>query len=806
MENVTFQEFDTDDEKLRVINRVIDNLNLVEGKVLQLVAEKTAKKPSGKTKKGFANMKIFLLVFVMLFATNAFAYVATDINYDIASNPETLQQYLRDTIGTGTFAFTPQSAPTAGSISQGLVYFDSSVNLLKVSLDGSSFATIDTAGGVSLDSAYDFGSAGGGRTILATDGAVQLTNSDNDTASILGVTYSGTNTGDGITITMSNGSGDAIEIENTGSGSDIEGTGATWTISKAGAFVGVGGTWSGDHLFTGSSKNIEVDVSQNAIHFLDDAILAIGGATTAAGDFTFAYDATDLNMEAAAANDDFRMGETTHFDFSIHGETNTNVVKFDTDNSALLCIFDGFDLRMNDDDVIIFGDSVASDSFSAYFDETTDNLLIVANTANDQVQFGDATSSSTDVKMMANTDGDFVLFDSSADELFFEDADLKLNEGAQLEFAWSDNATDWTADLSTEEVLTWLPTETDDTQSFNIGNATRTSDFALFGLSASTVLFDASADLVTYVDYDVLYDDETILFFGTGSDFSMYSDTADTLEIDPGAAGDTLKLGTSDTDALNIIWYADVSGDTVTFDEENKMVEFEDVAIALGDSTLILLGDTIGTGDIKIYASGTELVIDGVVAETGTVSIGLTDLGIDFKLWAATNAEGVLWDASDEALEFTGANITMDAASTLAIGRSTNADFVITDQASVTLTAAMSGKILVIGDLGQNTTIDLPVEVDGMNFEFWYVGAATETHDHIIDAEANANFFIGGIQFIDSDDNTITEVYSNGSSNSKLTLNNLEAGSIVKITCDGTNWYIWSVIYSDTAPVFANSV
>jgi hypothetical protein len=122
------------------------------------------------------------------------------------------------------------------------------------------------------------------------------------------------------------------------------------------------------------------------------------------------------------------------------------------------------------------------------------------------------------------------------------------------------------------------------------------------------------------------------------------------------------------------------------------------------------------------------------------------------------------------------------------------------------LTAATSGKIHPIADLAQNTTIDLPAEADGLNYEFWYVGGTAETHDHIIDAEANANFYIGGVQFVDSDDNSITSVYSNGSSNAKITLNNLEAGSYIKITCDGTNWYITGIIYSDTAPAFADAV
>ena len=38
MENVTLSEFSTDDEKLRVVNRIIDNQNQIEGKLLQAIA------------------------------------------------------------------------------------------------------------------------------------------------------------------------------------------------------------------------------------------------------------------------------------------------------------------------------------------------------------------------------------------------------------------------------------------------------------------------------------------------------------------------------------------------------------------------------------------------------------------------------------------------------------------------------------------------------------------------------------------------------------------------------------------------
>jgi hypothetical protein len=326
---------------------------------------------------------------------------------------------------------------------------------------------------------------------------------------------------------------------------------------------------------------------------------------------------------------------------------------FTVTGSAADIFFDVSDdeLMFQDDAVLSFGDTA---DITVIFDGG--DLDILGDGL--EIAIG-ATGAGLDVFLWGQT-GNYAHFDEDNDYLYFEDYSLRINEGGNLEFGFSDDAVDWTIDNASAETLVILPTETDGTQTLNFGSVTNTTDVRIFGETASTVVFDADADLVTYVAYSILLDDTSTQAFGTGADFTVYSDTANTLEFDPATAGNTIKFGTADTDAVDMIWYSDVSGDTVTFNEENATVEFEDVSLALGDLTKILFGDTIATGDIKMYANGTELVIDGVVAETGTISIGLTDLGIDFKLWAATNAEGVLWDASDERLEFVGAGIILD--------------------------------------------------------------------------------------------------------------------------------------------------
>lgn len=104
--------------------------------------------------------------------------------------------------------------------------------------NGSGTLSWATGTGNTLDQSYDQGAAGAGRTINATDGAVNITSTDADAAFMLTIAPtpgSSAATG-GIQITSgANCTQDALEFANSGSGNDIYGTAGTWTITKAGA-------------------------------------------------------------------------------------------------------------------------------------------------------------------------------------------------------------------------------------------------------------------------------------------------------------------------------------------------------------------------------------------------------------------------------------------------------------------------------------------------------------------------------------------------------------------------------------------
>ena len=117
--------------------------------------------------------------------------------------------------------------------------------------------------------------------------------------------------------------------------------------------------------------------------------------------------------------------------------------------------------------------------------------------------------------------------------------------------------------------------------------------------------------------------------------------------------------------------------------------------------------------------------------------------------------------------------------------------------------ATHSGRTLVVPAIGSNRTFTLPAPVAGQTYKLIYGGAAEEAENLIIVTPGNTNFFIGCIVHLDSNaDNT--SIYSNGSSNSKLTLTDFGCFEINIIAKDSTNYFIHGYAESADAPAFAD--
>ena len=502
--------------------------------------------------------------------------------------------------------------------------------------DSSAWNAFSAGGGTTLTGAYNYGGAGVGRTITATDGAVQITNTDNDTASLLGLTYSGNTTGDGLTITMSVGSGDAIEIENTGTGSDIEGTGALWTISKAGFGVFKGGltlNTGGELLVTArdvlfdDTYDVAWDTSRDQFIFQDNAVLGLGGAHDAAADITLSYDGTDLLMEAAVADDKWKIGATTNFDIQIYGDTATDYVLFDT--SAEDMSLNGFDLTLEDGDFLKFGDG---DDWT--IDSSTATILDIVPATTDEtssIRIG-ADTSGGDLRMYGATTATYAEWDASEDELLLLLADLKISQGSQIEFIdVTDGLTDWTIDNATDETLLIYPTETTDDQTVNFGGDTVGVDIKVFGATTGEYwLFDASADSVLPVLGNYLFtandaeaDQFKVDVTGTVAGNAINLETTDggVLVNADGAANGDIELNAADDLSLTAAGLVNLNGSLVNAAIQDIPAGGTTTAVTL-TNIVITVGSDVG-GDIVTIANGTPGQILYLICNdaTGTTTI-----------------------------------------------------------------------------------------------------------------------------------------------------------------------------------------
>ena len=117
--------------------------------------------------------------------------------------------------------------------------------------------------------------------------------------------------------------------------------------------------------------------------------------------------------------------------------------------------------------------------------------------------------------------------------------------------------------------------------------------------------------------------------------------------------------------------------------------------------------------------------------------------------------------------------------------------------------ATHSGRTLVVPALGGNRTITLPAPVAGQSYKLIYGGAAEEAENLILLTPGNTNFFIGGVVHLDSNADNVS-VYSNGSSNSSLTLTAFGLFEINVLAKDSTNYYIWGYQEGADVPAFAD--
>jgi len=131
-----------------------------------------------------------------------------------------------------------------------------------------------------------------------------------------------------------------------------------------------------------------------------------------------------------------------------------------------------------------------------------------------------------------------------------------------------------------------------------------------------------------------------------------------------------------------------------------------------------------------------------------------------------------------------------------------------TATASETLDATNTHRIhLVNNTIASTLALLLPTEAAGLYYKIIYVGAAAEASSITIGTEAAANYFIGGLLHCDTNsaNTAVAAIYSDGNSNSLITIATPAAGTVIELLCNGTAWYLWGQVVSAAAPTIADT-
>lgn len=137
----------------------------------------------------------------------------------------------------------------------------------------------------------------------------------------------------------------------------------------------------------------------------------------------------------------------------------------------------------------------------------------------------------------------------------------------------------------------------------------------------------------------------------------------------------------------------------------------------------------------------------------------------------------------------------------------TNVGFapVTLSDANATLTAATnSGIVNLIPDGTQGNTYTLPTPVAGVSYRFVYAGGAADASNHVITTGSDTRYYVGGVTFLDTDTDVIGMVYSDGNSNSKLTLNVVGGCDVTFLGTSATTYQVFGYVNANTAPAFAD--
>ena len=129
---------------------------------------------------------------------------------------------------------------------------------------------------------------------------------------------------------------------------------------------------------------------------------------------------------------------------------------------------------------------------------------------------------------------------------------------------------------------------------------------------------------------------------------------------------------------------------------------------------------------------------------------------------------------------------------------------VVVGNADQTILAADSGKIHLVANVSADRTFTLPTAAAGLYYEFWSTVVAADDFDWLIVTGSDTNFYLGGLIHHDvgQADGIPILAAPNGTDDATLQVILPTAGCLIKMYCDGTNWFLNGVVFSVTIPSY----
>ncbi len=423
------------------------------------------------------------------------------------------------------------------------------------------------------------------------------------------------------------------------------------------------------------------------------------------GDVTVLWDGTNLIVSTIADDKLIEIGDSAttqlSFDLKWYGGAASGASFLYADASVNLIYTTGIDVKLIDDDHLLFGTTtgagVATGDIDIYWDAT--NLVIKTLTDDNSIYFGksDASFKRLTLVWYGSAETKYLQMIAATSLVRTADVDIKVIDSDHLLFGTATGVTvaDGDVDVYWDTAKLCIATLADDTVlSIGIAATPQLSfDLKWYGNAAGGadyILMDASLNTLVTVNVDVKLSDSDHILIGTGTNIATADGDVDVywdgtrLCIATLADDGVIRIGIPATPQLSfdLCWYGGVAAGAsyLYFDASDNLIYTTSIAIQIKDNDYISFGTGAGSvGDVEILwntVPATDCLqmacaVDDTLWEIGVAAA--TQLSFDLKWYGglASGASFLYAKAAANLVYTTGVSLKIGDADHIYLGNGT---------------------------------------------------------------------------------------------------------------------------------------